>query len=44
MARPRDHDADPLTLAACFPVMHLCWGAGFLLSAIEDTVRPGGAR
>jgi hypothetical protein len=47
-ARPRRHDADPLVLAAAFPVMHACWGAGFLASLIEDarphrtrTPRPG---
>ena len=38
-ARPQDHDADPLALAACFPVMHGAWGAGFLLSAFEDNLR-----
>lgn len=38
MAKPKEHDADVLTLAACFPVMHACWGAGFLLSLLEDTV------
>ena len=37
-AKPRAHDADVATLAACFPVMHACWGAGFLLSVIEDVV------
>jgi GT2 family glycosyltransferase len=37
-AAPRAHDADVVTLAACFPVMHACWGAGFLLSVLEDTV------
>jgi succinoglycan biosynthesis protein ExoA len=35
-ARPRDHAAAPATLAACFPVMHACWGAGFLTSLVED--------
>ncbi len=39
-ARPGEHDADIATLAACFPVMHVCWGAGFLTSAVEDVVRP----
>lgn len=38
-ARPRRHGADPVTLAASFGVMHACWGAGFLASAIEDAVR-----
>lgn len=38
-SRPRAHDADPLTLAAAFPVMHGAWGAGFLASVAEDTVR-----
>jgi hypothetical protein len=37
-ARPCAHDADPATLAACFPVMHACWGAGFLLSLVQDTL------
>lgn len=38
-AHPRQHDADPLTLAAAFPVMHAAWGAGFLASVVED-LRP----
>ncbi len=35
-ARPWEHDADPLTLAAAFPMMHGAWGAGFLASVAED--------
>lgn len=38
-ADPHDHDADPIALLACFPVMHASWGSGFLLSLVEDTVR-----
>jgi glycosyltransferase involved in cell wall biosynthesis len=34
-SQPRAHKADPLTLAAAFPVMHAAWGAGFLSSALE---------
>lgn len=37
-AKPRDHHADPVVLAACFPVMHGSWGAGFVLSFLEDLV------
>lgn len=33
-----DAHADTATLAACFPVMHASWGAGFLASAIEDLI------
>lgn len=39
-ARPRAHGAAIGTLAACFPVMHLSWGAGFLTSLVEDTFTP----
>jgi glycosyltransferase involved in cell wall biosynthesis len=35
-ACPREEDADPLVLAACFPIMHGAWGAGFLASLAED--------
>lgn len=28
------------SLVAAFPAMHLCWGFGFLASAIQDTVAP----
>lgn len=35
-AGPARHDADPVVLAASFPVMHAAWGAGFLTSLIED--------
>jgi succinoglycan biosynthesis protein ExoA len=38
-AHPRRHDADPVVLAACFPVMHASWGAGFLASLAEDVAR-----
>jgi succinoglycan biosynthesis protein ExoA len=38
-ARPRRHDASPIVLGASFPVMHGCWGAGFLTSAVEDALR-----
>jgi glycosyltransferase involved in cell wall biosynthesis len=37
-ARPLEHDADPLVLAASFPVMHGAWGAGFLASMAEDAM------
>jgi glycosyltransferase involved in cell wall biosynthesis len=37
-AHPRRHGADPRTLAACFPTMHAAWGAGFLVSVIEDAI------
>ena len=36
-AEPRDHGADALTLAACFPIMHGAWGAGFVASVLEDS-------
>lgn len=36
LARPRAHHADPLVLAASFPVMHGAWGAGFLSSLAGD--------
>ena len=35
-ADPRAHGADPITLAAAFPVMHASWGAGFLVTIAED--------
>ena len=38
-AQPRTHAADPIVLAASFPVMHAAWGAGFLASVIEDATR-----
>lgn len=38
-ARPAEHGADPVALAASFPVMHASWGAGFLASVIEDLAR-----
>ncbi len=38
-AEPTRHDADPMVLAACFPVMHLSWGAGFVTSLVEDGLR-----
>ena len=39
--RPRHKGATPVVLGASFPVMHGAWGAGFLLSIIEDTLRRG---
>lgn len=41
-ARPAEHGASAPVLAACFPVMHGAWGAGFLTSLVEDTF--GGGR
>lgn len=38
-ARPGTSGADPMVLAASFPVMHGTWGAGFLVSVLEDTFR-----
>ena len=38
-AEPWEHDASTVTLAACFPVMHACWGGGFLASVVEDGLR-----
>lgn len=35
-ARPEEHDASPLVLAASFPVMHAAWGSAFLVSMVED--------
>jgi hypothetical protein len=35
-AEPHRHDASITTLAACFPVMHVSWGSGFLASVVED--------
>ena len=40
LARPRAHRASPLVMAVCFPIMHACWGAGFLASLIEDALVP----
>lgn len=37
-ARPAAHDADPLVLAAAFPIMHGAWGSGFLTSLLEDVI------
>ena len=42
-ARPLEHEASPAALAACFPIMHGCWGAGFLASVVEDAVRETGS-
>lgn len=39
-ARPVAHEANPLAVAASFPVMHFAWGAGFLTSAAEDIMSP----
>ncbi|MCZ7630138.1 MAG: hypothetical protein M5U19_14325 [Microthrixaceae bacterium] len=30
-SQPADHGADTTTFLAAFPVMHLTWGAGFLV-------------
>jgi succinoglycan biosynthesis protein ExoA len=38
-AHPADHGADSRVLLACFPVMHLSWGAGFVTSVIQDLAR-----
>lgn len=38
-ARPGERDASSPVLAACFPVMHLSWGSGFVLSIVEDVAR-----
>ncbi|MGZ4786092.1 MAG: glycosyltransferase family 2 protein [Acidimicrobiales bacterium] len=38
-AHPADHGANSKVLLACFPVMHVSWGAGFLTSVIEDLLR-----
>lgn len=35
-AEPADHRASARVLAACFPVMHGAWGAGFVTSVAED--------
>jgi succinoglycan biosynthesis protein ExoA len=34
--KPAEHDADGRVVAVCFPVMHVAWGAGFLVSFLED--------
>lgn len=38
-ARPADHRADPVVLAGSFPVMHASWGAGFIVSVLQDLIR-----
>lgn len=38
-AEPGDHGASARTLAACFPIMHGAWGAGFVASVLEDGSR-----
>ncbi|MDQ3756274.1 MAG: glycosyltransferase family 2 protein [Actinomycetota bacterium] len=38
-SRPRRRRADPFAFAAAFPVMHVAWGAGFLMSVAELLVR-----
>ncbi len=38
LSRPDEHDADPLTFVAAFPVMHLTWGAGFLRGRFSRSV------
>ena len=40
-ARPRERNADLLVLAASFPVMHIAWGSGFVLSLLQSIVRGG---
>lgn len=37
MARPDRNDADVATFVAAFPVMHLSWGAGFLLATLRPS-------
>jgi GT2 family glycosyltransferase len=37
-AAPGRHDASAAVLAAAFPVMHGAWGAGMLVSLVEDVV------
>ena len=37
-AHPRRHQASVSALAACFPVMHGAWGAGFLASMGQDAL------
>ena len=34
-ARPTEHGADPLVLAAAFPTMHASWGAGFVATVLQ---------
>ena len=38
-ARPREHDASAVVLAASFPIMHGAWGAGFLASLLRGERR-----
>lgn len=38
-AKPWQHDADWRTVAAALPVMHVAWGAGYLVGAIEGRIR-----
>lgn len=38
-ARPRQNAASPGVLAACFPVMHGSWGAGFVTSFFQDLLQ-----
>jgi hypothetical protein len=37
-AKPAEHDANPVALFACFPVLHASWAAGFLTSLIEEVI------
>ncbi len=37
-AHPSRKGASIPALVACFPTMHLAWGAGFLMSLVEDTI------
>jgi len=34
----RRSGGDPLTFALSLPIMHGCWGSGFLISLIEDAI------
>jgi hypothetical protein len=38
-SHPTRHQASVLTLAGAFPVMHAAWGAGFVTSVMQDTLR-----
>ena len=42
-SRPSQHQADPLVLAAAFPVMHVSWGAGYLTSVLQDRAKRAAA-
>ena len=38
-SRPKRHGASIPAFAAALPTMHLCWGGGFLASAVDDLIR-----